>query len=510
MSGAVAVRGGWAERALRRTYARRGAPGLLAAYAAINLPLGWAYWLLVLLCGGSVLDAGFADQVTIVGIWSPAVVGAVVLAGWLHRTDFAVVRGWSLDHSAEDTYAAWRACNRLSRFVFTLWCLIVPAAIGFTIQFLARLHRAWWLAGGFTLGQCLAFGALAVIQFYLAEWMVSPVRQDIASHLPRGADAAPGTRTSLSLKLAAPYPAFAALTAVVVYAFADGVDLGREAKFTVVALIMAVSVVVTALVFRASNRVTLGPLVDLKDATERVRSGDFTTRVPVLSTDELGDLASSFNLMLTGLKEREELREELRASRARIVAASDAERRRVERNIHDGAQQQLVALAIKLGMLEERVDAAELKAAVQVIRGRLNSALEELRELARGLHPSVLTTDGLQPALAHLANQATVPVEVDVPDLRFPEMVESTAYFVASEALANVAKYANASRASVRVNGDNGQLIVTVSDDGVGGAHAGAGSGLSGLADRVEALGGRLTVTSPPGEGTELVVELPI
>jgi signal transduction histidine kinase len=192
------------------------------------------------------------------------------------------------------------------------------------------------------------------------------------------------------------------------------------------------------------------------------------------------------------------------------VAASAAERKRIERNIHDGAQQQLVALALKLRLLEDTSDDPAMRESIRVIQDRLRGALEELRELARGLHPSVLSTDGLQPALAHLAEHAAVPVDVDVPDRRFPEMIESTAYYVASEALANVAKYASAQHARVQVNAENGHLVLTVTDDGVGGAHAEPGSGLAGLKDRVEAIDGRLTVTSPAGHGTRLVAELPL
>jgi signal transduction histidine kinase len=147
---------------------------------------------------------------------------------------------------------------------------------------------------------------------------------------------------------------------------------------------------------------------------------------------------------------------------------------------------------------------------VRTVQDRLSGALGELRTLARGLHPSVLSTDGLQPALAHLAEHSVVPVEIVAPDRRFPEMIESTAYYVASEALANVGKYAQASRVCVHVDAGEGRLVLTVTDDGVGGAQAEPGSGLAGLKDRVEAIDGHLSVTSPAGRGTRLVAELPI
>jgi PAS domain S-box-containing protein len=204
--------------------------------------------------------------------------------------------------------------------------------------------------------------------------------------------------------------------------------------------------------------------------------------------------------------------EELAASRARIVTAGDVERRRLERNLHDGAQQRLVALALALrlvaGKLESDPDVArELLAAA----GReLALALDELRELARGLHPAVLTDRGLGAAVETLAGRAPFPVEVAaMPETRLPEPVEAGAYYLIAEALTNVAKYANASTVRVAVTASNGRLAVEVSDDGIGGADPAAGSGLRGLADRVEALGGTLTVTSPAGAGTTLRAEIP-
>jgi PAS domain S-box-containing protein len=207
-----------------------------------------------------------------------------------------------------------------------------------------------------------------------------------------------------------------------------------------------------------------------------------------------------------------EAREQLAASRARIVEAGDAERRRLERNLHDGAQQRLVATALTLRLAERRLDAdpGAVRALLSQAHGEVEQALEELRELARGIHPAVLTDRGLGAALEALAMRAPVPVDVvGAPGDRLPERVEAAAYFVVSEALANVAKYACANEVRVEVERSDGHLVVTVADDGIGGADAARGSGLRGLADRVEALGGRLDVTSPPGEGTTLRARVP-
>ena len=205
-------------------------------------------------------------------------------------------------------------------------------------------------------------------------------------------------------------------------------------------------------------------------------------------------------------------REELAASRARIVEAGDAERRRLERNLHDGAQQRLVATSLSVRLAANRAgDDQQLHAMLDRAGEELALALEELRELARGLHPAVLSDHGLNAALQTLADRAPVPVLVDVAldDERLPEPVEAAAYYVVAEALTNMAKHARASEARVRVQRADGHAVVEVADDGVGGADAKGGSGLCGLVDRVEALGGRLTVTSPAGAGTRLRAELP-
>jgi signal transduction histidine kinase len=204
--------------------------------------------------------------------------------------------------------------------------------------------------------------------------------------------------------------------------------------------------------------------------------------------------------------------EEVRTSRARIMAAADSARRRVERDLHDGAQQRLVtlALSLRLAQMQLRPDAdSELRAVLAEASEELQRALSELRQLAQGIHPAILTQQGLGAAVESLAQQAPLPVEVVASDRRYPALVETTAYFVVCEALANVAKYAHASAAQVVIEEINGRLTVEVIDNGIGGADPARGSGLSGLADRVAVLEGRLRVESPPGRGTCVRAELP-
>jgi signal transduction histidine kinase len=208
-----------------------------------------------------------------------------------------------------------------------------------------------------------------------------------------------------------------------------------------------------------------------------------------------------------------EARAEVAASRARIVAAADQARQRIERDLHDGAQQRLVSLALWLREAQAAVPPGldELRAELGNAVASANDALAEVQEIARGIHPAVLASGGLRPALRALARRSPVPVRLDLlADQRLPEHVEVSVYYIVAEALTNAAKHARASAASVRVEVAGKQLRVAVTDDGAGGAVVGAGTGLVGLKDRVEALGGRLRLDSPDGGGTSLTAELPI
>lgn len=201
--------------------------------------------------------------------------------------------------------------------------------------------------------------------------------------------------------------------------------------------------------------------------------------------------------------------EEVRASRARMVEAGDAERRRIERNLHDGAQQRLIAVILQLRMLADALDDDAVKEQIEAVVQEVTVALAELRDLAQGLHPSILADEGLGAAVEYLAESAPLPVSADVADERFPEAIEVTAYFLVSEALANAAKHANATEVWVSVKRVDGRVAVEVRDDGSGGAGMARGSGLRGLGDRVAAVGGQLRIESPAGRGTHVVAELP-
>jgi signal transduction histidine kinase len=203
--------------------------------------------------------------------------------------------------------------------------------------------------------------------------------------------------------------------------------------------------------------------------------------------------------------------DELRGSRARIVEAGQTERKRLERNLHDGAQQRLIALSLELGLWEEGVQGDhEASRRLERARREIATSLEELRDVARGLHPAVVSGHGLEVALEQLAVRGPVPVRLKVAvGTRLPERLEIAAFYLVSESLANIGKHANATSATVEVSRTDGQVVVEVVDDGIGGADTELGSGLRGLADRVEALEGRLRIWSPKGGGTRLRAEIP-
>ena len=231
--------------------------------------------------------------------------------------------------------------------------------------------------------------------------------------------------------------------------------------------------------------------------------------LPAGAEDRLG----AFTELVAYAVQNAQTRNELAASRARLVEASDEARRRIERDLHDGAQQRLVVTALELSMLDRQLDRDPEAARAVLARAReqLACGLSELRDLARGIHPTLLPERGLDAALTALAQRAPLPVDlrVAVPD-RLDPTIEAAAYFLVSEALTNVAKHAQADRVTVDIAATDDTLEVTIADDGAGGADASNGSGLRGLIDRVTAVGGRLDVSSPPGRGTRLSAHLPV
>jgi signal transduction histidine kinase len=242
----------------------------------------------------------------------------------------------------------------------------------------------------------------------------------------------------------------------------------------------------------------------------RLAGGDLAVRMPETGVGEIGTLERSFNAMASSL---EASRAELTASRARVVAAGDEARQRIERDLHDGTQQRLVSLGLELRAADAIVPPGsdELHAQLGHTAEGLAAALEDLQEVSRGIHPAILNKGGLGPALKALARRSAMPVELDIRgDKRLPEQVEVAVYYVVSEAFTNTTKHAGASLVRVDLDMQDSVLRLAVQDDGAGGADPDNGSGLVGLRDRVEAIGGDLELTSPPGEGTSLRVTIPV
>ena len=258
----------------------------------------------------------------------------------------------------------------------------------------------------------------------------------------------------------------------------------------------------------SGNAVVLNRRIEITG--RRSDGAEFPVELAITRIDVPG--TPMFTGYLRDITDRKHSEQELRASRARIVQATDAERRRLERDLHDGAQQRLVALSLSLRLIHSRVEAGadDAVALLDEAIGELSGATAELRELARGIHPALLTDRGLHAALKAVAARAPVPVELEVEfEERLPAPVEAALYFTAAEALTNVARYANASRAQVRIERGPASVWVAVRDDGVGGADPSSGSGLRGLRDRVETLDGTLEVFSTPGKGTLVKAEIP-
>jgi signal transduction histidine kinase len=289
----------------------------------------------------------------------------------------------------------------------------------------------------------------------------------------------------------------------------DRVDAAARLAWIAATTGLVGSLLLVLFIGRYLVRAIVRPVRDAALMADRLAEGDLAVRMPETGVGEIGVLQRAFNTMASSL---EAGRGALTASRARVVEASDETRRRIERDLHDGAQQRLVSLGLELRAAQTTVppELPELRAQLARATDGVSAIFEQLREISRGIHPVILSRGGLGPALKALAGRSPVPVELDVVDCpRLPERVEIAGYYIVSEALTNAAKHARATVVHIAAEARDGVLELSIRDDGVGGVDAAKGSGIVGLTDRVDALGGRIEISSSAAAGTTVRAAIP-
>ena len=361
-----------------------------------------------------------------------------------------------------------------------------------------------------------------VLGYFGGELGWRPLREETGRTMPRSEFLGAGT-LSLRLKLIVGLIGLCLVLSFMVASLVvpAGGSFGTVSRAVWITLLLVPTLGLSVVV--PLMRSILGPVQDLIAGTDRVARGELDHEVPITSTDELGELAVSFNEMMNGLREREILREhnatlvdELRASRERIVTAADAERRSIERDLHDGAQQHLVLLNLKLGLAQRQIaqDPASAEDAFGELRTELDRALAQLRDLAHGIYPTSLENDGLPGALRDAVERAAIPTTLEFDGTsRYPPELEAAIYFCCLEALQNASKHGGENAtATVRLGEHDGALAFAVTDTGPGFdvTSATTSTGLQNMTDRIGALGGDLTITSSPGQGTRVTGTIPL
>jgi signal transduction histidine kinase len=419
-------------------------------------------------------------------------------AGVIHRREFRAVIAWCREPSDHDYAAArdfaFEGPRRAARFVSALG---LPAGAGLVVLLAIPHHHTGALdLLELAIGAASSVAIAGVSAWFTLEILMRPVKVALAPPPPDS------HRANLPLRLALVIPAAICLSAFALgYLTTTRARAGAAHLMVVYAIAVGCTVFSLVLVVPLFIEGVLTPMRELVRATRDVAAGRLDTRLPVAGTDELGQLAASFNHML----------DELGAARTRIVTAGDAARRKVERDLHDGAQQRLVLLKLKLGMLQRDPSRTEL---LDEIAAELEQALAELRDLARGIYPAALESEGLAGALQQAATQCALPTTLDADGAgRYPRELEAAVYFCCVEALQNAAKHAGGgAHAEVRLRHSDGSLRFEVIDDGAGfdPATSDGSAGLQNMRDRIGALGGELRIESTVGRGTTVTGMIPI
>jgi signal transduction histidine kinase len=509
------ARQGTVERALDRLYARFG-PRIVFSFFVIAIVVGVPTGVLSGLALGRYLGRSASDMLYATELWGP-IISVIGLAGFaiVFRNATRTMLAWSPRSPTEQTATpAWHAIQSMTRLAVKGAPFALVPLTGSFIWFTVHFHEPASVLLPFAAWDGSLLFAAFVLMVFSMEMVMSPMLADVARHLP--ADFEPDTRAlSFRTRALAPLPVITFYGILIVGGYTQ---IGRPGagRLAIAIGLALLAVAIISGVFGIVARTVSEPIDALVAATDRVRRGYLETSVPVTRADELGRLTASFNDMVMGLREREALHSELRASRERIVTAADAERRRVERDLHDGAQQQIVLAQLKLGRvagtLEE--DPADAKRSITEIRDDLARALTDLRDLAGGLYPQLLEAEGLPGALRQVASRAPIPTTVDADGTgRYAPELEAAVYFCCVEALQNAGKHAGptaTARIALRAAGDG--LAFTVSDDGAGfdPATTARSSGLQNMADRLGALGGSVKIESSPGHGTTIAGHIPI
>ncbi len=498
----------------------RHGPRYLAGGIAGIVFITLAYTTIGLACVSNYLGLSFGEFAFATGSIVVCDAFAIALGLLRHTSGLRLILRWLDGERSEElrTQAEYWAFEVPRSILRSIYVLLVFSAVPLGVVTLTGPADASPSnVVGVVIGAFTIWATAAVVSYACLEVVCSPIRRSI-EHLELE------RRSGVSLvSILIALPVVLGFTMI---GFASFLLVERGAPDApsiplvyLIALAMTLlgGAVVSAVLWVTARR----PITDLVLGNRAVGQGSLDVRIPISTADELGELASSFNQMVEGLAERESLREEklslveeLQVSRTRIVAASDEARRRVERDLHDGAQQRLVLMNLKLNLLRRELEGRASLPMVEELTEDLTCALHELRGLARGIYPQVLTSDGVVAALESIAAEAPRPVHVSGDGIgRYPDEIEAAVYFCCLEALQNASKYAGESaNVEVRLAAKNGELRFEVRDDGSGfdPAQANASSGLQNMSDRIGALGGTVRVDSEPGKGTRVGGAVPV